>query len=404
MGGRSAQTSCVPQGLVTVVVRPRRCASRPEARWFVAVAEGVADLSDEVAAALEPRVEPAEDGRHARANPRLLLSCCSAPFQFRVPQSSLGSVASGPSPRRRTPSPFARGVGCRVDLETVPLDRIFGDVEQRAAPLVDHARRAQLAIERTKIRASTRRSTAASASRRNGLARHPTQRRTHIHGPRRRAAQSIVELRPARRGPPQQRGVWPVALPVEQSEYYTDTAVHEGLDSSAENSRRGMPRGANHSTQEATRDTEREQKAQVGRHKASALTTSTDLRRRERTWSARTRSRARHRRLVRKKLASPPRSQEVDLSDRPGRPPIDDVLAALVVRMATENPNWGYKRIQGELLKLGHRVGASTIRRILQRHRIPPAPIRHTDTSWRQFLRTRPPACSRWTSSTSTAR
>jgi putative transposase len=85
-----------------------------------------------------------------------------------------------------------------------------------------------------------------------------------------------------------------------------------------------------------------------------------------------------HRRMVRLRWTCPHRG---------GRPSVDVKVVVLVEQMARYNPGWGYKRIQGELLGLGYRVGASAVRRILKRLRIPLAPQRARIT-WRQFLHT----------------
>jgi hypothetical protein len=70
-----------------------------------------------------------------------------------------------------------------------------------------------------------------------------------------------------------------------------------------------------------------------------------------------------------------------------GRPATSAEVEALVLRLARENPGWGYRRIQGELAKLGHRLGHVTIRAVLRRHGLPPAPERQRrGSTWRAFL------------------
>jgi hypothetical protein len=70
----------------------------------------------------------------------------------------------------------------------------------------------------------------------------------------------------------------------------------------------------------------------------------------------------------------------------PGRPPLERSLRELILRLADENPNWGYKRIVGELKGLGISVSATSVRKVLLEAGFPPAPQR-THSSWRAFLR-----------------
>jgi hypothetical protein len=71
----------------------------------------------------------------------------------------------------------------------------------------------------------------------------------------------------------------------------------------------------------------------------------------------------------------------------PGRPRTLQTIVELIVRMAVENPSWGYTRIQGALANLGHAVGRGTIANILREQGIEPSPARGKRTSWSTFLK-----------------
>src|SRR5262245_42241167 len=70
----------------------------------------------------------------------------------------------------------------------------------------------------------------------------------------------------------------------------------------------------------------------------------------------------------------------------PGRPRTGDEIEQVVVQMAEQNRDWGYRRIQGALSNLGHKLARSTIADILERHGIEPAPERGRKTTWKEFL------------------
>jgi putative transposase len=87
-----------------------------------------------------------------------------------------------------------------------------------------------------------------------------------------------------------------------------------------------------------------------------------------------------HRKLIAQKY-------DGSASRKPGRPMKQNDVTALVIRMAQENRDWGYRRLEGALANLGHECARSTIAAILRRHGIEPAPERNQKTTWKEFLR-----------------
>jgi transposase InsO family protein len=87
-----------------------------------------------------------------------------------------------------------------------------------------------------------------------------------------------------------------------------------------------------------------------------------------------------HRRLVARK-------RDYSARRKPGRPPTAAAVKKLVLTMAKDNPTWGHRRIQGELVKLGHQIASSTVWEILHAAGVDPAP-RRSGPTWKQFLTT----------------
>jgi putative transposase len=86
-----------------------------------------------------------------------------------------------------------------------------------------------------------------------------------------------------------------------------------------------------------------------------------------------------HRELVRRKWTFSRKA-------KPGRPTISSALEALILRLANENPRWGYDKIQGELVKLSFKVSQPTVRNILNRHGIQPAQVRNGSIGWHHLM------------------